>query len=448
MSSRRQFLRASAAAGLTAGSIFPHPAIGSWARGNGPNDRVRFACIGVGGKGESDTDDAGARGDLIALCDIDDGPLNKMSEKYPNAQKFYDYRKMLEQLAEKIDAVTVSTPDHTHAPASVMAMRLGKHCFCQKPLTWSIEEARVMRLLAAEKKLATQMGNQGTGENGFREGVEVLRSGAIGPVKEIHIWTNRPIWPQGIGRPTDMPPVPSSVHWDEFLGAAPVRPYHPAYHPFAWRGWWDFGTGALGDMACHTLNVAAMGLDLFDPLSAEVIDTSGNVDRETYPVWSIIKYQFGPRGNRGPITMTWYEGGEKFPAEKKAYASLCEGEEISESGLLLIGEKGKFFSKNDYGSEYVLLPKDKYVEYKKPEPTLPRSPGHFEEWVQAIKGGPTPMSNFDYAGRLTETVLLGTVAQKVGRKIEWDPVNMKAIGCSEADPFIRREYRKGYSIHV
>ena len=219
--------------------------------------RVRFACIGVGGKGDSDTNDAGRHGEIVALCDIDSEVLDKMGKKYPKAKKYFDYRKMLEELGDKIDAVTVSTPDHTHAPASVMAMRMGKHCFCQKPLTWSIEEARLMRTLAAEKKLCTQMGNQGTAENGFRAGVELIRSGILGPIKDIYVWTNRPIWPQGIGRPKDTPGIPNHVRWYEFLGAAHDRPYHPDYQPFNWRGWLDFGTGALGDMACHTINIAA-----------------------------------------------------------------------------------------------------------------------------------------------------------------------------------------------
>ena len=222
----------------------------------------------------------------------------RWAQKYPKAKKYFDYRKMLEELGDKIDAVTVSTPDHTHAPASVMAMRMGKHCFCQKPLTWSIEEARLMRTLAAEKKLCTQMGNQGTAENGFREGVELIRSGILGPIKDIYVWTNRPVWPQGMSRPKDTPGIPNKYRWTEFLGAAPDRPYHPDYQPFNWRGWLDFGTGALGDMACHTINIAAMALELFDPESVEVVDTSGIVDHETYPVWSIIRTHFGARNGR------------------------------------------------------------------------------------------------------------------------------------------------------
>ena len=279
--------------------------------------------------------------------------LDKMGKKYPKAKKYFDYRKMLEELGDKIDAVTVSTPDHTHAPASVMAMRMGKHCFCQKPLTWSVEEARLMRTLAAEKKLCTQMGNQGTAENGFREGVELIRSGILGPIKEIYVWTNRPIWPQGISRPKDTPGVPNKFRWYEFLGAAHDRPYHPDYQPFNWRGWLDFGTGALGDMACHTINIAAMALELFDPESVEVVDTSGIVDHESYPVWSIIRTRFGQRNGRGPLTLTWFDGGDKLPEDKRSYKEHLHGEKAPESGLLLVGEKGSFFSENDYGAEHI-----------------------------------------------------------------------------------------------
>src|SRR5262249_25213811 len=317
-------------------------------------------------------------------------------------KRYYDYRKLFEEMGDKIDAVTVSTPDHHHAVASIMAMKRGKHCFCQKPLTWSVEEARMMRTLAVEKRLATQMGNQGTAANGFRQGVEVIRSGVIGPIKEIHVWTNRPIWPQGVTRPNATPGVPNHVHWYEFLGPAHDRPYNRAYHPFAWRGWLDFGTGALGDMACHTINVAAMALELFDPESVEVVDTSGIVDRETYPVWSIIRTNFGRRGDRPPLSMTWYDGGNNLPADKrKLFADMLHGEKVPGSGLLLVGEKGSFYSKDDYGSEHLLLPRDKFKDVPKPEPTLPRTGNHFREWVDAIKAGDPkkPMSNFGYAGR-------------------------------------------------
>ena len=446
---RRDFLRQAALAGA-AGSILGGAGRAS-GRQDSPNEKVRFACVGVGGKGESDTNDAGKFGEIVALCDVDEARLGKMAAKFPKAKKYFDYRKMLEEVGDKIDAVTVSTPDHTHAPAGAMAMRMGKHAFIQKPLTWSIEEARILRALAVEKKLCTQMGNQGTAADGFRRGVEVIRSGTIGPVKEIHVWTNRPIWDQGMARPKDVVGIPNDVHWYEWLGSADDRPYNKAYHPFAWRGWLDFGTGALGDMACHTINVAAMALQLFEPETVEVVDTSGIVDRETYPTWSILKTHFGPRDGRGPVDLTWYDGGKNLPTEKKSeIAAMLHGEKMGGSGLLLVGEKGSFYSVNDYGAEHLLLPKEQFQDQPKVEAKLPHSPGHFREFVDAIQAGDPSkaLSNFDYSSRLTETVLLGVVALKVGGKIEWDPAAMKVKGKPEADQYLRRDYRKGFSVHA
>ncbi|MEX0724881.1 MAG: Gfo/Idh/MocA family oxidoreductase [Planctomycetaceae bacterium] len=411
----------------------------AWTQPSSSLEKLNFASIGVGNKGNSDSTDAGTHGNLIAICDIDDNHLLKKSVEFPKAEKFNDYAEMLDKLGDKIDAVTVTTADHSHARASIMAMKLGKHCFCQKPLTWSVYEARAMRSIAAEMKVATQMGNQGTADNGFRESVEIIQSGAIGPVKEVHVWTNRPVWPQGEGRPTETPPIPKHVHWDLFLGPAPERPYHPIYHPFKWRGWIDFGTGALGDMACHTANMAVMALNLFDPLTVEA-QSSGIVDGETFPSNSLITYEFGERGDRPPVKMVWYDGGQLPPKE------LLYGEEMTSSGLLLIGEKGSLYTPNDYGSARVLLPKEQFVDFKSPEPTLARSPGHFTEWVVACTSGPPAMSNFDYAGRLTETILLGNVAMRAGKKIEWDAENMECTNAPEANQYITREYRSGFEL--
>jgi predicted dehydrogenase len=402
-------------------------------------ERLNFACIGVGGKGSSDTDSAGRAGNIVALCDIDDNRLNQKAKKFPKAKKFNDYREMLDELGPEIDAVTVSTPDHTHAPASVRAMKLGKHCFCQKPLTWSVEEARKMRELAANKKVATQMGNQGTSHTGLREAVEIIKAGGIGDVKEVHIWTNRPIWPQGTGRPTKKETAPSNVHWDLFLGAAKERPYSSVYHPFKWRGWLDFGTGALGDMACHTANMAVKALDLFDPISIQA-KHSGIVENETYPKYSTIDFQFPKRGDFPECKLTWYDGGKR-PAR-----ALLQGERLASSGSLLVGSKGTLYSPNDYGSKYVLLPKKQFIGYKKPAPSLPRSPGHFEEFAIACKGGDAAMSNFGYAGRLTETILLGNLALRSNKKLLWDPKTMTVTNDKAANKFVRRDYRKGFGI--
>ncbi len=258
-SNRRQFLQTTAAAG-----------IGFWVAGGvqakesrSPNERVAIAAIGVGGKGSSDTSDAFDNGDLIAICDVDENTLKAGKKRYPKTKTFTDFRKLLETMHKSIDAVTVSTTDHMHAPIALMAMRMGKHCFCQKPLTRTIYEARLMARVAKEMKVATQMGNQGTAMTGARKAAAALRAGAIGAVKEVHVWTNRPVWPQGGPRPAPKP-CPPNLKWDLWLGPAPERPYAHGYHPFSWRGWWDFGTGALGDMACHTANMAYMGLDLRD----------------------------------------------------------------------------------------------------------------------------------------------------------------------------------------
>lgn len=434
---RREFVKQSAALGA-AWWVGTQSAFGD---SKSANEQLNFACIGVQGKGSSDTNSAGGNGNVIALCDVDELRLNKKAGEYPKAKKYTDYRKMLEQLEKEIDAVTVSTPDHSHAAASVMAMRMGKHCFCQKPLTWSVEEARTMRRVAQETGVATQMGNQGTARNGLREGVEIMRDGALGKVSEVHVWTNRPIWPQGQGRPEPAPFVPSPLRWYLWLGPAPSRAYHAAYHPFKWRGWLDFGTGALGDMACHTSNMVVMGLDLFDPVSIEVVKTSGIVENETYPKHCVIKFEFPQRGDWPACTMYWYDGGNKPPEE------LLMGEaDMKNSGSLVVGSEGTMYSPGDYGDSYKLLPKEKFADYKKPEPTLPRSPGHFKEFARACKGGPAAMSNFDYAARLTETILLGNVALRAGEKVEYDAKSMEITNLPEANKFLGRSYRDGWTL--
>ena len=415
-----------------------------WTQEKSANSAIRFACIGVdGGKGASDRDDAGRHGDIVALCDINEDYLEKAASKFPKAKKYHDYRVMYDEMADQIDAITVSTPDHTHATAAIRGMKMGKHCFCQKPLTYTIAEARLMREVAAEKKLCTQMGNQGTASSGHREAVEIIRKGDIGAVKEVHIWTDRPIWAQGGGYPTDVEECPKHIHWDLFLGPAKDRPYHSAYQPFKWRGWLDFGTGALGDMACHTMNMAVMALQLFNPISAEATpDTewTGAARAASYPKNSSIKFEFGPRGNLGPCVLYWYDGGRR-PSN-----DLLMGESVEKTGSLVIGEKGRIFSSNSYHSDYLILPKEEYLEYKKPEHVI--SPGHFTEFANAIKENKPElaMSNFDYAGRLTETVLLGNIALRAGKKVEWDGVNMKVTNDSAANQFVTREYRHGWDL--
>lgn len=408
-----------------------------------PMEKINFASIGVGGKGASDSRSASENGNLIAICDIDDKRLLKAAARYPNAKKFNDYREMLEEMGDKIDAVTVSTPDHSHAPASVMAMKKGKHCFTQKPLTWSVHEARVMRETANKHDVQTQMGNQGTAKDGFREAVEVIRSGVLGNVREAHVWTNRPVWGKGVDRPPEGEPVPKHIHWDLFLGPAPYREFSTLYHPFEWRGWLDFGTGALGDMACHTMNMHVMSLELYDPVSI-VAEQEGMIENETYPKSTKITYQFPERtaGDRTlcPMKLTWYDGGNLPPEE------LLMGEKMKPSGVVLIGDEGNLYTPDDYGAEYVLLPRDKFKDFKKPEQSLPRSPGHFEEFVAAINGGEPAMSNFNYASRLTETTLLGNAAIRAGKKLEWDAKKMEFTNAPEANKFLSRDYRDGWTL--
>jgi predicted dehydrogenase len=426
---RRDFLKAGALAG-----------VGFWVAGTAPAqesksplDKIRFAAVGIGGKGEGDTADAAKSGDLVAICDVDEGRLEKAGLKYPQARRYTDFRKMLEEMDRSIDAVTVSTPDHTHAAAAALAMRLGKHCFCQKPLTHTLHEARTLAELARQKKVATQMGNQGTAGGNLRKAAALVQAGVLGTVKEVHVWTNRPIWPQGGPRPAPAEP-PATLKWDLWLGPMPERPYGKGYHPFAWRGWWAFGTGALGDMACHTLNLPFMALELRDPTAVEAQSSGHN--KESYPKWSVIKYTFPARGKRPALTMTWYDGG------KRPDAPLLDGKEPASSGALIIGEKGKLYSPGDYGGSFQLLGgvEEVKVEY-------PQSPGHFQEWVRAIKGGPAAMSNFpDYAGPLTETVLLGNLAVWAGEKVEWDARNLRSTNVKDLDVIIRPEYRKGWTL--
>jgi len=364
---------------------------------------------------------------------------------------------MLSKLKD-IDAVTVSTADHTHAAAAVMAMKLKKHVYCQKPLTHTVYEARLMRETAKKMGVCTQMGNQGTASDGLRTGVEIIRSGTIGPVREVHVWTNRPtgFWKQApdVTKRPEPKPIPKNVHWDLWLAGSPERPYAPGYHPFAWRGWWDFGTGALGDMACHTANLAFMALKLGSPTSISA--ENGAINPEPYPGWARITFQFPARGDMPPVKFVWYEGrnqdGRVLPPKALLSKVLKPGQGLSDSGSLLVGDKGILFSPNDYGASYSLLPEADFKGYKPPERTLPRNGrddlGMKEEWVRAIMDNKPSiaLSNFDYAAMLTETILLGNVAMRVGKKLEWDGPAMQVTNCPEAAQHIRPEYRKGWTL--
>ncbi len=429
---RREFLRSTALAGA---SFWAAPTI--WAEMKSPNEKLNIAGVGAGGQAGGDIGNVSSE-NIFALCDVDERRAAGTFNRFPKAKRYHDYRVMLEKEAKNIDAVVVATPDHNHAPAAAMAIKLGKHVYCEKPMTRTVYEARVLRELAAKYKVATQMGNQGTSSSGLRQGVEILQSGALGPVRELHVWTNRPIWPQGLDRPKDTPGVPKTLKWDLWLGPAPWRPYHPCYLPFSWRGWWDFGTGALGDMACHTLNLPYWGLKLGAPTAFEA--EVSELKPDCAPNWSIIRFDFPARGNLPALKMTWYDGGKKPPAE------LFEGEKVSSSGALVIGKKGKMYSPGDYGTSHVLLPKKKFEGYEAPDPWIPRSPGHHKEWLRACKGGPPAMSNFNYAGPLTEVVVAGVIAIRTATRIEWDAKNLKATNCPKAAQYVRPEYRKGWTL--
>jgi len=441
---RRQFLQQSAMVG--AGFWISTRAL---AQSKSPNEKINFAAIGAGGQGGHDLGQIADHGvNVVALCDVDDKQAEGSFKRFEKARRFKDFRQMFDKMGKEIDAVNVSTPDHTHAVATMMAMRLGKHVYTQKPLCHDVYEARMLTEAAAKYKVVTQMGNQGTALDGLREAVEVIWSGAIGKPQEVHVWTDRPVWPQGIDRPDEKKSVPATLDWNLWLGTAPPRPYHSCYLPFNWRGWYDFGTGALGDMACHTANMAFMACKLGYPISVEAEVSEYN--EETYPVWSIVKYEFPARGDLPPLKWTWYDGGNNKPVEvKKKLKELCMDMDIPGSGSLIIGDKGRLFSPDDYGARYDLLPKADFEGFKPPARKLARSGGdNYGEWLRAIKENKPEMcmSKFAYAGPLTETVVLGCVAIRAQKKIVWDGPNMKITNDKDANKFLKREYRKGWSL--
>lgn len=435
--SRRRFVKRS----VLAAAVLAMPFV---ARRNvlGANGRLNIAGIGVGGKGASDVANVDNE-NLYALCDVDEVNAAGSFRKYEQAKRFKDFRVMLEKEGSHIDAVTVSTPDHMHAPAALMAMKMGKHVYCQKPLTHTVHEARLMAETAREHRVATQMGNQGHCNPDTRRLVELIQAGVLGKVSTIHVWTDRPgnWWPQGIGRPLGAPPVPPTLDWDLWLGVAPRRPYHPAYVPFKWRGFWDFGTGALGDMACHCMDLAFFSLKLGAPGSVEA--QSSPVNGETAPVWSVIHYEFPAANGQPPVKMTWYDGG------KKPSPDLVKGPKLESNGIILIGDKDTLSVPNYWGAG-AFLSGAKVEDFRNIPQSLPRPQGfernHHQEWLDACKGGPKALSNFDYAGPMTEAVLLGNVALRVGKRIQWDSKNLKVTNVPEANRFLHTEYRNGWTV--
>ncbi|HEX7377211.1 MAG TPA: Gfo/Idh/MocA family oxidoreductase [Pirellulales bacterium] len=424
---RRQFLKQTALAGAAcAGSGFFSSLAA--AESKSPNEKLNIGVIGTANQARFTIGNI-KRENVVALCDIDDKYLGKASEEFPQAKTYHDFRKLLEQSG--IDAVTVCTPDHIHAPATMMALRLGKHVYCEKPLTHNVWEARLLAETAAKAKVATQMGTQIHAGDNYRRVVEIIQSGAIGPVREVHTWAGR-AWGGG-DRPKETPPVPPHLHWDLWLGPAPERPYHPTYLPANWRKWWDFGGGNIADMACHHMDLPFWALKLRAPISIEAEGPA--VHPETCPLGLIVRYEYASRGDLPPVKLTWYDG-DKIPAQ-------IHGLPTGGGGNLFVGDRGKLWA--DYG-RWQLYPESDFAGYKPPEPTIPRSIGHHAEWLLACKTGSPTTCNFDYSGALTEAVLLGNVAFRTGRRLAWDAAALKAANCSEADQFLRREYRKGWEL--
>lgn len=449
-SSRRTFLAAggAAAVGFT---IVPRHVLGG-AGQVPPSERVNVAGIGVGGMGTGDIATLSKLGaNIVALCDVDQVRAAGAFAAHPRAKRYTDFHEMLEKEGKNIDAVTVGTPDHVHAVAAMAGIRAGKHVYCQKPLTHSLHECRELTKAARAAGVATQMGNQGHATEGTRLTNEWIQAGVIGDVREVHVWSDRAgtMWKQGIGRPTDTPPVPATLDWDRWLGPAPERPYNPAYVPHVWRGWRDFGTGALGDMGCHIIDHPHWALKLGAPSHVEArvtLDGSaladGKPNFETFPIASIIYYDFAARGDLPAVHMTWYDGG-LMPAAPPEFSA---GQRLPDNGVLYIGTKGKMFH-GSHGDMPQLVPAGLHEQAVKVAQTMKRSPGHYEEWIAACKGGLPAVSNFDYAGPMTETVLLGVLALRApGRRLEWDSVQQKVTNAPELNQFVRTEYRKGWTL--
>jgi predicted dehydrogenase len=439
---RRSFLK-----GATAAVV-----VGSFsARAYAANEKLRCACIGAGGRGGAHVEAAKTER-LVALCDIDrnrlDAAAKSAAKHNPQVKTYADYRTMFDEAHREFDVVFVATADHHHAPASMLAIKHGKHVYTEKPLTHSIYEARCLTEEARKARVATQMGNQGMASEEHRRVCEMIWSGAIGPVREVHVWTDRPInwWPQGLDRPAYTDPVPDRLAWDLWLGPAPERPYvdhwregkaqgKPLYHPVHWRGWWDFGTGALGDIACHAMAPAFWALKLGKPTAVQAEHSPCNA--EMYPDWSIITYEFPARGDLPPVKLVWYDGGKMPPRP----ADLEQGRQLGNNGVLYVGERGTMLG-------HRIIPEEKMKQIKPPDKSIPRVASHHEDFFIACRGGRPACSNYDFAGNLTEAALAGNVAIRAGRRIEWDAEAMKPKNCSDPDVLhvIRREYRKGWTL--
>ncbi len=423
--SRREFVgqAAIAGAGLLVG-VSP-----ATARTYQANERLSIGIIGVANRGRANLDGVASE-QITSICDVDESYLDRCAQDFPEAARFTDFRRMIDK--SKLDAVVISTPDHTHAPAASMAMQADLDVYCEKPLAHNVVEVRRLTDLARRRKRITQMGTQIHAESNYRRVVEAIRSGAIGSIREVHVWCGGSYSPGD--RPTDQPPVPPGLHWDLWLGPAPERPYHPAYAPFQWRGWWDFGNGLLGDMACHHMDLPFWALDLRVP---ETIEAEGPpVHPESCPAWLIVRYTFPARGELPPVNLTWYSGRRPHYFEEGLLPEWG-------NGTLFVGSDGMLLA--DYG-RHVLLPKEKFQDWVPPTPSIPDSIGHHAEWIEGCKTRTPALCDFSYAGPLTEAVLLGNVAYRSGQRLSWDARHMKLPGTPEAEKYLRRRYRRGWRL--
>ncbi|MCX5645622.1 MAG: Gfo/Idh/MocA family oxidoreductase [Phycisphaerae bacterium] len=452
--SRRGFVKT--AVTVAAFTVVPRHVLGG--AGNvPPSEKLNIAGIGVGGQGAGDIQNVSSE-NIVALCDVDRRQAAETFKKFPNARQYSDFRVMLEKEDKNIDAVVVATPDHVHAAASMMAIKMGKHVYCEKPLTHSMYEAREIAKAAREARVATQMGNQGHSGEGIRLICEWIWDGVIGPVRKVHGWTTHAVWPQGLQRPKETPPVPETLDWDLWLGPAPYRPYHPAYLPQFWRGWWDFGTGGLGDMGCHNLDPVVWALKLGQPASVEAscsifvptITWDKPFNTESYPQASIVRYEFPEREGMPPLELTWYDGGLMPRRPKELEPGRRLGDKLG--GVIFIGDKGTLVS-DSYANSPRLIPETRMKEYQRPARSIPRSVGHHKEWIEACKGGQPAGSNFDYAGPLTEMILLGNIAvrmslktQEKGLRLTYDGPNMRITNLPEANEYMQRKYRDGWTL--
>jgi predicted dehydrogenase len=405
---------------------------------------LNIAAIGATGRAGANIQGCASQ-NIVAIADIDANLLEKGAASYPQARKYRDYRIMLEKESPKIDAVLIGTPDHSHAPATAMALRLGKHAYCEKPLTHTVQEARTIAELAQKNKLVTQMGNQIHAGDNYRRVVELVAAGAIGPIREVHVWAGAVYTG---GHFTTDKPCPANLDWDLFLGPAPERPYSAGVHPFNWRKFWDYGTGTLGDFGCHYMDLAHWALKLTHPTTIHA--TGPDFDPVTTPAWCICTYEYPAREEMPPAKLVWYDSGKRPPLLEswKAEAKPANGEKKKDprsydwnGGQLFVGEKGMILS--DY-SRHFLLPEENFTDFKPPEPSIPKSIGHHEEWLNAIKTGGKTTCNFAYAGALTEAVLLGTVSFRAGERIEWDAEQLKVKNSEKAQQYVHKEYRKGW----